>query len=173
MSSKDACGRPEAASPNPSGVRLFKSMVRRVRHKITENKMSKSPSLGEDVSAVVATLEELSVDGSSAHTSPQRLADQQPKSPPGNKEALRRLFGATRTSSEDRLRGNGGYSSDSGTDKQARQNDYRVRIRQNLRSRSKSYSRTEKKPKKILRPPATYDYVRGPSGLVSHRVRVY
>ncbi|KAK7590350.1 hypothetical protein V9T40_001963 [Parthenolecanium corni] len=171
MSSKEPCCRSETGSPNLNGVRLFKSMVRRVRQKISENKLGKAPSIGDDEAPAIVTakLEELSL--TSAETSPQRQG--QPKSPPG-KEALRRLFGASRTSSEDRLRN--GYSSDSGNDKQHTRPgaDCRVRIRQNLRSRSKSYSRTvEKKPKKILRPPATYDYVRGPSGLVSHRVRVY
>lgn len=171
MSTKEPTCRPESASPNLSGVRLFKTMVRRVRQRISENRLSKSPSIGDNI---VDKLEELSV--TSAETSPQRQT--QPKSPMG-KEALRRLFGASRTSSEDRLRStNSGYSSDSGNDKQTSNrstgSECRVRIRQNLRTRSKSYSRTvEKKPKKILRPPATYDYVRGPSGLVSHRVRVY
>lgn len=172
MSSKEPGSRPESASPNLSGVRLFKSMVRRVRQRMSENRLSKAPSISDDI---VAKLEELSV--TSTETSPQHQG--QPKSPPG-KEALRRLFGASGASSEDRLRStNSGYSSDSGNDKlsstrSTTNNDCRVRIRQNLRSRSKSYSRTiEKKPKKILRPPATYDYVRGPSGLVSHRVRVY
>lgn len=147
------CGEEDKNSVNSklSGIRLFKSIVRRVRQKITESKPTNTKSSSsEELPAVIAKLDRMSVDD---------MAD-------GNTNG--RTFSPPTTLSGSELRN--GYSSDSGTE---RRRDTRVRIRQKIRSRSKSDSRkSKKKPKNILRPPPSYIYVRGLSGIPTQRIRV-
>lgn len=146
------CGSEDKStvSSNLTGIRLFKSIVRRVRQKITESKLIRNSSVTTDLSATVTTkLDRMSIDDSSS----------------SNRETLSPTltFGYESRS---------GYGSDSCST--ARRRDTRVRIRQKIRSRSKSDSRksNKKKPKTILRPPPTYVYVRGLSGIPTQRIRV-
>ncbi len=150
-----------AGGTDLTGISLFKSMVRRVRQKISESKLAKSPSDGE-ISDVLSKFENVSM----GETSPKSRAL---RSPPPMKEAVKRMFATSRTTSDEKIRCD--YNSDSGMDRKDR--DSRIRIRQKTRSRSKSDSRRiEKKPKKILRTPPTYVYVRGLSGIPTQRIRV-
>ncbi|XP_065213968.1 uncharacterized protein LOC135841096 [Planococcus citri] len=150
-----SCADDKNINSDLSGIKLFKSMVRRVRQKISESKLVKSPS-GNELTSVINKTERMSLDeSSSGNRSPTDTA---------------KSFCTTHTGDDCKSRMSG-YSSDSGTEKSRRSS--RVRIRQKVRSRSKSDGRRiEKKPKKILRAPPTYIYVRGLSGIPTQRIRV-
>lgn len=152
-----SCGDEKHSNSNLTGIKLFKSMVRRVRQKISESKLVKSPS-GNELTSVISKNERVNSEDTTRNSSG-------PRSP----IEISSLFGNMQIN-EEKSRVSG-YSSDSGTEKSRRNS--RVRIRQKVRSRSKSDGRRlEKKPKKILRPPPTYIYVRGLSGIPTQRIRV-
>lgn len=162
MSANDICcctaDEKVTGNTNLTGIRLFKSIVRKVRQKVSESKIIKSTSSIEDLPDVVSKLERVSLEETNCKN--------RPRSPP--KELVRKFFGSMKTISDETSKC--GYSSDSTTEKRR---DSRVRIRQKVRARSKSNSRrVEKKPKKILRTPPTYIYVRGLSGIPTQRIRV-
>ncbi|XKL63761.1 hypothetical protein PGB90_006125 [Kerria lacca] len=157
-SSNDSCSCTEEkqSATNATGVRLFKTIVRKVRQTITEAKLLKSSSF-DDISSIVFKMNQMSTNDSDNPDSSVQA------------RSSRKLFSSLRANTDEKSRS--GFSSDSGNEKTLRNS--KIRKKQKIRGRSKSDSkRIEKRTKKILRSPPTYVYVRGLSGIPTQRVRV-